>query len=79
MTKLDKYIKDEVQKEMQPLYDAFKVPVQTKFEDLRPLERLRAFCSFAMDAQDWIDSKPYFKAVEDEIDRLVEKCANAKF
>jgi hypothetical protein len=31
MTKLDKYIKDEVRKEMQPLYDAFKVP--TNFED----------------------------------------------
>jgi hypothetical protein len=28
-----------------------------------PIERLRAFCSFAMNGQDWIDSEPFFDAL----------------
>lgn len=29
-----------------------------------PLERLRFFCSNAMNSQDWLDSEPFFEAVQ---------------
>jgi hypothetical protein len=32
-------------------------------EESNPVERLRAFCSFAMNGQDWIDVEPFFDAV----------------
>lgn len=35
-------------------------------DDLNALERLRAFCSFAMEGQDWLDVEPFFAAVEAE-------------
>jgi hypothetical protein len=31
--------------------------------DQSPIERLRAFCSFAMNGQDWIDVEPFFDAL----------------
>lgn len=33
-------------------------------EETDPLERLRAFCSFAMRGQDWLDVEPFFDDVE---------------
>ena len=32
-------------------------------EEKDPIERLRAFCSFAMSGQDWIDVEQFFNAV----------------
>ena len=32
------------------------------------LERLRFFCSCAMNGQDWLDSEPFFEAVRKQID-----------
>ena len=33
-------------------------------EEPDPLERLRFFCSLAMDGQDWIDVEPFFDDVQ---------------
>jgi hypothetical protein len=35
-------------------------------DETDPLERLRAFCSFAMSNQDWLDVEPFFKSLEQE-------------
>jgi hypothetical protein len=32
-------------------------------DDLDPVERLRAFCSLAMNGQDWCDVEPFFDAI----------------
>ncbi len=32
-------------------------------EDTTPLERLRFFCSLAMNEQDWLDVEPFFDAI----------------
>lgn len=32
-----------------------------------PLERLRFFCSCAMNSQDWFDVEPFFDAIEAEM------------
>jgi len=39
-------------------------------EEPDPLERLRFFCSLAMDEQDWLDVEPFFDDVKAE--RIVE-------
>lgn len=39
-------------------------------EPTTPIERLRAFCSFAMSSQDWIDVEPFFAEVARENERL---------
>ena len=37
-------------------------------DECAPLERLRLFCSCAMNGQDWLDSEPFFEAVRKQID-----------
>ena len=39
-----------------------------------PLERLRFFCSLALDQQDWLDVEQFFDAVGAEIERLRTDC-----
>lgn len=39
-------------------------------EERDPVERLRAFCSFAMNGRDWIDAEPHFDAVCAEVASL---------
>ena len=34
------------------------------YEDPDPLERLRFFCSLAMNGQDWLDVEPFFDDVQ---------------
>ena len=36
-----------------------------------PIERIRAFCSFSMVGQDWLDVEPFFDAVVAERDALL--------
>ena len=46
-----------------------------------PLERLRFFCSLAMNGQDWLDVEPFFEALEAPVsatrDNIIEECAKA--
>lgn len=39
-------------------------------EELDPLERLRVFCSLAMNEQDWIDAEPFFDDVKESIEAV---------
>jgi hypothetical protein len=48
-------------------YNKFKVAD----DEADPVERLRAFCSFAMNGQDWIDVEQFFDAVLAERDALL--------
>lgn len=62
-------------KEMVPLFTAPPGPAPKKSalsqyrrfevdgEVIDPIDRLRAFCSFAMDGQDWLDVAPFFDAL----------------
>lgn len=53
-----------------------KVPALTRYEELggadepNPIERLRFFCSLAMEGQDWLDVEPFFDEVQKEVDVL---------
>ena len=47
---------DEKTKTARQRYDEF----MPSGEEKDPIERLRFFCSLAMNGQDWIDSEPFF-------------------
>lgn len=47
----------------QPALERFNEFVLDEDGPLSPVERLRAFCSFAMSGQDWIDVEPFFDAL----------------
>jgi hypothetical protein len=44
-----------------------------------PIERLRFFCSLAMDSQDWLDVENLFSAVERERDALRKDAERYRF
>ena len=50
-------------------YDSLGVDL----DEFDPVERLRAFCSFAMDGPDWLDVEPFFDAVAEKIQILESK------
>lgn len=39
----------------------------TSQPNMTPLERLRFFCSLAMNGQDWMDAGPFFIALEEQL------------
>lgn len=45
------------------MYKRFEV----EYETADPVERLRAFCSFALDGQDWLDVEPFFDALTERL------------
>lgn len=67
-----------------PVWDAWqaacaskqRAPVLEEYNELieglpeTPLERLRFFCSLALQGQDWLDVEPFFNDIQDEINHL---------
>lgn len=39
-------------------------------DDMNAVERLRFFCSLAMNGQNWLDVEPFFEAIVEERDKL---------
>ena len=55
--------------EAQPALQEYNECMKSE-DDVSPLERLRFFCSLAMNGQDWCDSEPFFDALEAQIAAL---------
>lgn len=47
-------------------------------EEPRPVERLRFFCSLAMNGRDWLDVEPFFEDVLSDFDDLYDDLAQLK-
>lgn len=61
-----------VKKDNRTSLEKFK-NIESQCEELvneTPLERLRFFCSYAMNSQDWVDVEEFFIALENQIKEL---------
>ena len=45
------------------------------YEEQDPIERLRFFCSLAMNGQDWLDVEPFFAAIKQQGEPVAETAA----
>jgi hypothetical protein len=64
-----KFEREQPPAEAQPALQEYNECMKSE-DDVSPLERLRFFCSLAMNGQDWCDSEPFFDALEAQIAAL---------
>lgn len=75
-TNKEQQLQQQLDEAYMKLSHKHKEPAIKRYEELggdveqNPLERLRFFCSLAMDSQDWFDVEPFFDAVQYDIDHL---------
>lgn len=62
LASVDEQPAEPVQEPVESALTRFEANGET--DELSPLERLRFFCSLAMNGQDWLDVEPFFDAID---------------